>query len=44
MRRATVTFPPKNVPLAECFNSSKENGNDKDDVEQTLFNWVKAQR
>ena len=21
---------PKNVPLAECFNASKENGNDED--------------
>jgi len=25
-----VTLPPKNVPLAECFNASKENGNDED--------------
>ena len=25
-----VTLPPKNVPLAECFNPSKENGNDED--------------
>jgi hypothetical protein len=29
--RQPVTLPPKNVPLAECFNSSKENVNDKDD-------------
>jgi len=25
-----LTLPPKNVPLAECFNASKENGNDED--------------
>ena len=25
-----VTLPPKNVPLAECLNPSKENGNDED--------------
>jgi len=25
-----VTLPSKNVPLAECFNASKENGNDED--------------
>ena len=25
-----VTLPPKTVPLAECFNASKENGNDED--------------
>ena len=25
-----VTLPPKNVPLAECFNTSKGNGNDED--------------
>ena len=24
-----LTLPPKNVPLAECFNASKENGNDE---------------
>ena len=24
-------MPPKNVSLAECFNASKENGNDEDD-------------
>ena len=28
--RAAVTLPPKNVPLAECFNASKENVNDED--------------
>ena len=68
-------MPPKNVSLAECFNTSKESRNDEDGksalhagiqagggatgrggqsiaaaartlgvVEQTLFNWVKAQR
>ena len=26
-----MTLPAKNVPLAECFNASKENGNDEDD-------------
>ena len=26
-----VTLPPKNTPLAECFNASKENGNDEGD-------------
>ena len=25
-----LTLPPKNVPLAECFNASKEDGNDED--------------
>ena len=25
-----VTLSPKNVPLAECFNASKEDGNDED--------------
>lgn len=71
-----VTLPPKNVSLAECFNSSKENvkmtkttrarytlefkqeavrlveggqsiaaaARTLGVVEQTLFNWVKAQR
>jgi len=29
-RQAEVTLPPKNVPLAECFNASKESGNDED--------------
>ena len=27
---AAVTLPPENVPLAECFNASKEYGNDED--------------
>jgi hypothetical protein len=26
---AVLTLPPKNVSLAECFNASKENGNDE---------------
>ncbi|MEB0060376.1 hypothetical protein QN413_27020, partial [Variovorax sp. LG9.2] len=25
-----LTLPPKNVPLAECFNSDKENADDED--------------
>ena len=25
-----MTLHPKNVSLAECFNASKENGNDED--------------
>ncbi|MCY7372495.1 MAG: PAAR domain-containing protein [Spirochaetaceae bacterium] len=29
--RGDLTLPPKNVSLAECFNASKENGNDEDD-------------
>ena len=35
-----MTLPSKNVSLAECLNSRKENGNDKDDesrVEATAF-------
>ena len=28
--KVCMTFPPKNVSLAECFNASKENGNDED--------------
>ena len=70
-----MTMSPRNVPLPECFNASKEYGNDKESagalhagvqarssevgdrraehrsggkslgvVEQTLFNWVKAER
>jgi hypothetical protein len=38
---APVTLPPKNVSLAEWFNSSKENGNDEDD-EGTLDARVQA--
>jgi hypothetical protein len=26
-----LTLPAENVSLAECFNASKENGNDEDD-------------
>jgi hypothetical protein len=32
--RISLTLPSKNVPLAECFNASKENGNEEDGTGQ----------
>ena len=39
---AQLTLPVENVSLAECFNASKENGNDEEDDEGAVHARVQA--